>query len=299
MQNEVMSRQRASINTTTSPDEWRSRYETLEKDYEEQKRVTEHVRQEAFQSLQEMIALSKRTNQAAELEESLLKQIAELETSVTHWKDRYHKSQQQQSAGSAARLSASNPLIPPTQTSHHTNSYTSYAGLVQSTSLQHFNASIDELLHLSRSADPAETLEHMRRIVSCVRAITEDIDMATASLPTAEAAALRQPNLRAKVTAAANGLITAAKTFSSGKGLAPVSLLDASAGSLVGTVVELVQIVKVRPEVGQVVQGQVELGRNVGLGQVQSQAQAHGHGGQADMGLSEEPPNDDGEVDFS
>lgn len=257
MQNEVLSKARSST-TENNADQWRLHYETLKKDYEEQKRLTEHVRQEAFQSLQEMITLSKRSNQAAEVEESHLKQIADLESSVSHWKDRYTKAKAQ-----TTRLSSNNPLIP--QRALHHASFVDYAGLVQDASVQNFNAAIDELLRLSRAADPADVLEYMRTIVSCVRALTEDIDMGTASSP--DAAALRQPKLRARVTAAANNLITAAKTFSQSKGLSPVSLLDAATGSLVAAVVELVQTVRIRTA--------------------------------APMLLSDEPPTDDGDIDFS
>jgi len=313
LQNEAMSKQRSSTNDSTATEtQYRARYEALERDYAEQKRVTEHVRQEAYQSLQEMITLSQRSNQAAEVEESLLKQIADLEASVTLWKDRYHKAKS--SSPSPPTTSTTAPTTAALIPRHHTlphPAFTSPSGLVQASSMHNFNASIDDLLRLSRTADPADALEHMRTIVSCVRAITEDIDMSTAAAGTA-APDLRKPKLRARVTAAANALITAAKTFAAAKGLAPVALLDAAAGALVAAVVDLVQVVRIRPPLGAppvgagVVNGPFVEAAPVragggGSGGYHPTAVAAGGSGviNGPYTLSDEPPNDDGEVDLS
>jgi hypothetical protein len=56
-----------------------------------------------------------------------------------------------------------------------------------------------------------------------------------------------QSKQRAKVSAMANHLITASKTFAASAGMSPVSLLDAAASHLTAAVVELLQIVKIRP----------------------------------------------------
>lgn len=105
--------------------------------------------------------------------------------------------------------------------------------------------------------DPEQTLESMRNVVKCVRAITGDIDSTPLSQmqsPTSSVSGdlmaspeKQQAKLKSRVSATANNLITATKNHASSNGMSPVSLLDAAASHLSTAVVELVKLVKVRP----------------------------------------------------
>jgi hypothetical protein len=131
-------------------------------------------------------------------------------------------------------------------------------GIVKDVHVTKFQLSIDELLQTARRANSEQTLESMRHVVKCVRAITGDID-STSSLsqmqsPTSSVSGdilanpeKQQAKLKSRVSATANNLITATKNHASSGGLLPVSLLDAAASHLSTAVVELVKHVKVRP----------------------------------------------------
>ena len=137
-------------------------------------------------------------------------------------------------------------------------SFTSPDGVVKDVHVTKFQLSIDELLQTARRTNSEQTLESMRHVVKCVRAITGDID-STVSLsqlqsPTSSVSGdilanpeKQQAKLKSRVSATANNLITATKNHASSGGLSPVSLLDAAASHLSTAVVELVKYVKVRP----------------------------------------------------
>jgi hypothetical protein len=84
----------------------------------------------------------------------------------------------------------------------------------------------------------------MKSVVVSVRRITRDVDEST----TSDATFFQlKPKLKAKVSSAANHLITVSKNYVTGAGLAPVSLLDAAASHLTAAVVELLRSAKIRP----------------------------------------------------
>ena len=232
------------MNTSNGVDEWKFRYENLEKEFNNQKRLTDDVRREAHESLQEMKMLSQRNSDVAAGEHSLLEKVSQLEASINHWKGRY-----------AITKSALRDLRAQSMTLNvqqfgaakyaEDGGFLDPQGLIRDVSVTRFQIAIDELLHLARSHDPGAVLEYMRTTVNCVRGIFEDIDAASASVP--EEVAKRRAKLKPRVSATANDLITAAKNHASSNGLSPVSLVDAAASNLTMAVVELIKVVKIRP----------------------------------------------------
>lgn len=225
-------------------DDWRERYETLEQDFHEHRQVTEEVRHEATQSLQEMRNLSQKVQERSQNEETLTKQVAELESSVEDWRSRHAKAKAQ-----LRNLQASSMALyieQPTATQFAQQAgFLDARGLIRDVSVTQFQIAVEELLQLSRSSEPAQVLPYMRNMVSSVRAITADIDLSGLKLP--EDVMKRREKSKARVSAATNNLITTAKNHATSNGLAPVSLIDAAASHLTVAVVELIKDVKVRP----------------------------------------------------
>lgn len=238
--------------------QWRRRCEELEQELSEQQQVAEEVRRDASMFLQEMKELSARSDAAAEKEEQMANKISSLETELKEWKSRYARAKTQlrnlkASSMGLAQLT-SNDLANYTRDA----SFTSPDGLVKDVHVTKFQLSIDELLQIARRGNSEQTLDSMRHVVKCVRAITSDID-STSSLsqlqsPTSSVGGdmlatpeRQQAKLKSRVSATANNLITATKNHAASGGLSPVSLLDAAASHLSTAVVELVKHVKVRP----------------------------------------------------
>lgn len=249
---------------------WHTRFQSLKQDYDDQQSLTDQVRQDAAQNLQELRRLAEESAHTMDREETLQQQVTQLESSVADWKGRYTKAKAQ-----LRNLRAiSTPFLPGTVTVPGSltdragaETVTDPNGLVKDTSVTQYQIAVDELLQITHSGDPTAVLDYMRTIVASVRAVTEDIVSAipassTSATPTAQImpgpfvpstssstadSSRRHSKLKSRVSAAANNLITAAKNYSSSQGLSPVSLVDAAANNLTAAVVELVKEVKVRP----------------------------------------------------
>lgn len=238
-------------------DDWRQRCEELERELSEQQQVAEEVRRDANTFLQEMRELSARSDAAVEKEERLTSQVSTLEEELKEWKSRYARSKTQLRTLKASSIGLSGLASPDIANYSRDPSLSTPDGLVKDVHVTNFQLSIDELLQKARRVDPEQTLESMRNVVKCVRAITGDIDSTPLSQmqsPTSSVSGdlmaspeKQQAKLKSRVSATANNLITATKNHASSNGMSPVSLLDAAASHLSTAVVELVKLVKVRP----------------------------------------------------
>ncbi|ORY06886.1 hypothetical protein BCR34DRAFT_489807 [Clohesyomyces aquaticus] len=236
---------------------WRERCEELERELNEQQQITEEVRRDASQWLQEMRTLSSRSDAAIEKEERLASQVSTLETELKDWKSRYARAKTQLRNLKASSIGLASLASPDITNYARDASYTMPDGLVKDVHVTKFQLSIDELLQVARRSDPEQVLESMKHVVKCVRAITGDIDNTPLSQMQSPNSSIngdgstapdkQQAKLKSRVSATANNLITASKNHASSGGLCPVSLLDAAASHLSTAVVELVKHVKVRP----------------------------------------------------
>lgn len=238
-------------------DDWRQRCEELERELSEQQQVAQEVRRDASTFLQEMRELSARSDAAVEKEERLTSQVSSLEEELKEWKSRYARSKTQLRTLKASSIGLSGLASPDIANYSRDSNVSTPDGLVRDVQVTNFQLSIDELLQKARRVDPEQTLESMRNVVKCVRAITGEIDSTPLSQmqsPTSSVSGdlmsnpeKQQAKLKSRVSATANNLITATKNHASSNGLSPVSLLDAAASHLSTAVVELVKLVKVRP----------------------------------------------------
>jgi predicted nucleic acid-binding Zn-ribbon protein len=237
--------------------EWRQRCEDLERELSEQQQVTEEVRQDASTFLQEMRELSERSDAAFEKEEHLVKQVSSLEGELKDWKSRYATLKTQLRSLKASSIGLSGLASPDISNYARDPALTTPDGLVKDVHVTKFQLSVDELLQTARRAGAEQTLDSMKHVVKCVRAITGDIDStplsqmqspnSSISGPILASPEKQQAKLKSRVSATANNLITATKNHVSSNGISPVSLLDAAASHLSTAVVELVKHVKVRP----------------------------------------------------
>ncbi|KAH0543559.1 hypothetical protein FGG08_002120 [Glutinoglossum americanum] len=243
----------ASMNNSSGDsagDEWKTRFESLERDHEElkmelreQQQVTEEVRKEASDFLREMKALTDRADHPWDREEKLLGQISRLEEEVKEWKGRYARTKTQLRNLRASSIGLSIQPVDISQFSKD-GAFMDGNGLVSDVHVTKFQIAIDDLLRTARSGEPSSVLDYMKSVVVAVRNITQGIDDAA---PSDGDQAHQRSKLKGRVSATANNLITAAKNFSSANGISPVSLLDAAASHLTAAVVELIRAVKIQP----------------------------------------------------
>lgn len=230
--------------------EWQMRHEDLDRSHQqlqgnlrEQQKVTAEVKKEAATFLREMRTLSERSNEHAEREEKLVRQVHLLEDEIKDWRGRYTKVKSQlrtlraPSMGSPTQQPDMDQLL-------KNRAFLQQDGLVKHVHATRFQISIDELLRTARVSEPSSVLAHVKSVAIAVRDISQDISRMPS---TDKDDAQRIEKLKARISATANNLITAAKNFAVANGFSPVSLLDAAASHLTASIVEVIRIVKIRP----------------------------------------------------
>jgi hypothetical protein len=226
---------------------WKERSESLERELTEQRKLTQDVRQETTQFLQEMRALSQRSTAAVEKEEQLLDQIVQLEKEVRVWKSRYAKSKSQ-----ARSLRSSSLGLPMSNNSTadlaRDAAFISDTGVIRDVHLTTFQVAVDDLLQQARTADPEFISESMKQVIMAVRAITNDMETAgtTNGGDAADSSPNKRSKLRGRLSQAANNLISATKAHGASNGLAPVSIVDAATLHLTTAVIDVVKLLKIR-----------------------------------------------------
>ena len=235
--------------TQSGDNEWKSRYENLEKAQEQlqrelrqQETVSREVRQEAQGFLSEMKMLSERSNQSSEREDKLLQQVHRLEDEVRTWKERYAQSHSQHS--NLSSLPASSIKQPDMAHTSRNAAYITQNGLIKHIHVAKFQVAMDALLANARQSEPQSVLTQVKAVVIAVRSITQD---AARGPELNEEISQQKQKITAKLAATANNFITASKNFALANGLSPISLLDAAASHLSSSVIELVRLVKMCP----------------------------------------------------
>lgn len=234
--------------------EWKGRYENLDKVHQElrssllrQDKITTEVKQEAAGFLNQMRALSERSHESQEREETLVREVQKLEKEVQDWQNRYARRRTQSRTLRASAMAVSSQQADAGQLAKD-NDFRAQDGLVMDIHITRFQIAIDELLHSARGDEPNAVLTRVKPVVVAVRDITIDLGDTQASQ---DEAIQRKQKLRMKVSATANNLITASRNFAISKGVSPVSLLDAAASHLTSSIIELIRLVKVRPTPAQ------------------------------------------------
>ena len=212
----------------------------LRQSLQEQRQVTEEVRREAQEFLREMRTLSQESESTYQKQVELEKTVDQLENEVRDWRNRYARTKTQLRNMRATSLG----LIIESDASKYVRDkgFTEENGLVKDVHVTKFQIAIDELLQRARKENPETVMDAMKSVVVSVRRITKDVDQAT---PQDESLLQQKGKLKARVSAAANNLITASRNFAAAAGISPVSLLDAAASHLTAAVVDLLRTVKI------------------------------------------------------
>ncbi|THV98206.1 hypothetical protein D6D27_01665 [Aureobasidium pullulans] len=235
---------------------WQQRYEELERELAQQQQITEEVKHNAEQHLQEMRLLSEQSETALEREERMQSQIALLEAENEQWKIRYAKTRSQLRTLKASSMGLSVEHMAPGALSSK-QEHLKPNGLVKDMDVTNFQISIDELLQAAResSSAPHSALDKAKDVVQSVRNMTSGVEGSFSNLgsPHSSTSHLSQSTtgptpatLKIRVSRDANNLVTVTRNHAAANGLAPVSLVDAAASNLTTSVVEFVKVVGVR-----------------------------------------------------
>lgn len=203
----------------------RGRYYQVTAELASQRLVTDTVRAEALAALSELKSLSARCTSAVTAENALARQVNTLKSDLTMWKARYTALKASHSHSTTESGAPAHALPRPDV---RDAAFLRPDGRIPAEALAGFQLTIDELLFIVRTGGSARPLEFMREVVARVRDVT-----ASAGQEESEERA------KARVTATANVLISAASAHADAHGLLPVGLVDAAAANLSAAVVEV------------------------------------------------------------
>lgn len=207
---------------------------------QQQKQVTEEVRQEAQEFLSEMRMISQQSALTYEKQVDLERNVEQLENEVREWRNRYARTKTQLRSLKSASMAL---VVDQDVSMLRDKGFLQDDGLVKDVHVTKYQIAIDELLQCARRDSPEKVTDAMKSVVFSVRRITKDVEQGK---PKNDEDAQRQAKLKGRVSSTANNLITASKNFAAGAGLSPVSLLDAAASHLTVALVEFLRIAKIR-----------------------------------------------------
>lgn len=239
--------------TSTDESHWKNQFESLQRNHHElkvrlesQEHVTEEVRMEATKFLREMKTLSDQCGASWDREEALTNQVIQLEQQVKEWQNRYAraKTQSRDLRASSSGVAADSPDL---LGYARDGGFVDPHGLVGDVQVTKYQIAIDELLRVARVEQPSSITDCMKSTILCVRRILQGLGDVPCPAGDDDDSGNPVLILRNRISAHANNLITVSKAFSSSKGMTPVSLLDATASHLSVAIMELIQIVKIRP----------------------------------------------------
>lgn len=232
----------SQMSSTSVHEDLQRENDELRHSLQQQQQVTEEVRAEAQEFLQEMRQLSLQSGSKYERQAELEKTIAQLEHEVSEWRDRYAKTKTQIRSlrGSSAGFSVDgeSTKLP------SDNALLDERGQVKDVHVTKYQMAIDELLQKVREESPETVIDAMKGVVVSVRRITRDLDEAA---PRGSESAQQHGKLRARISATANNLITVSKSFAASSGITPIALVDAAASHLTVAIVDMLRAVKIRP----------------------------------------------------
>jgi hypothetical protein len=231
----------SSVDSTlrSNHDRLQQEHSALQQKLEQQRQVTEEVRQQAHAHLLEMREMAETGGGNLEREEKLQEDVHRLEEELKEWKVRYTKTKTQLRNLKASSMGMSMAMARPD------SSFENHNGIVRDVNVTKFQVAVEELLHTART-EPSKVLDSMKSLVLAIRSITNDVDRAP-QLDKEDLEFKRRTKLKGRVSATANNVITASRNYAAAGGVSPVSLLDAAASHLSVAIVELVRAVKIRP----------------------------------------------------
>lgn len=218
------------------------RYIQLSKEHKEQQEAVREVKAEIKQLIDELKNLSSKNETLRiqnETAESTIRSLTE-ETKV--WKTKYE----------SINMELRSFKVKSVHLDHQDLSKEYFLKPTANGAIGHqfiieYQTAIDELMKSSRSSKPTDVLLSMRTIVMACKSITTEVEdyEVKVGLSAANQASLYE--IKKRFSNELSNLLAAAKVYAGGMGISPVSLVDAAAGSLTVTIVELVKLLGMRP----------------------------------------------------
>ncbi|KAI9483555.1 MAG: hypothetical protein EXX96DRAFT_558627 [Benjaminiella poitrasii] len=219
-----------------------NKYNQLAKEHDEQQVAVREVKAEIKQLIDELKQLSSKNESLRVQNEKAGNEVRHLTQEIKSWKRKYEsasielRSFKVQSVNLDQRDLSKEFFLRPDP-----------KGAIGHQYVIEYQSAIDELMKTSRSSKPSDVLLSMRTIVLACKTITTEVEdyEVNVGLPPSNQETLY--DIKKKFSTELTNLLSAAKNYAGGMGISPVSLVDAAAGNLTNTIVELVKLLGMRP----------------------------------------------------
>ncbi|ORX51619.1 hypothetical protein DM01DRAFT_1337123 [Hesseltinella vesiculosa] len=219
-------------------------YRKLERDHHDQQEMVQTVKQETTDLMKELSKLSKENDQLKGDKDSAERQIKDLRKEVGDWEAKYQhaKIELRQVKG------ADDKDLPRQDFIKENHLQPSRSGAISYDSVLRYQGGLEDLLRSIRTKSPTDVLNTVRSVVLVCKSMTEDVEHC-------EARGILPSDKQAKVLALkkpfSNGLahlVAVTKTHINSMGLSPVMLVDVAASHLTATVIDLVKLLGMNPD---------------------------------------------------
>ncbi|KAL9544193.1 hypothetical protein MBANPS3_007742 [Mucor bainieri] len=226
-------------------DEYRqldNKYSQLSNEHREQQVAVREVKQEIKQLIEELKNLSGKNETLRIQNEKAEAEIRNLSQETKSWRRKYETVSMELRSFKVKSVALDNQdistdfLIKP-----------SAKGAIGHQFIIDYQSAIEELLKTSRSSKPSDVLMSMRTIVMACKSITTEVEEYEVKVGLSPANQDALYNIKKNFSTELTNLLASAKNFAAGMGISPVSLLDAAAGNLTSTIVDLAKLLGMRP----------------------------------------------------
>ncbi|KAI8365051.1 hypothetical protein EDC96DRAFT_510303 [Choanephora cucurbitarum] len=223
-------------------DQLDKRYNQLSQDHQEQQMAVREVKNEMKQLIEEIKSLSSK-NEALRVEkEKADAQIKTMTDEMKAWKRKYETVSMELRSFKVKSISLENANVP-----NELLLKPSLKGAIAHQYIIDFQTAIDELMKTSRSSKPTDVLMSMRVIVMACKAITTEVENHETKVELPPETRDQLYDIKKRFSDELTSLLAASKSYASGMGITPVSLIDASASNLTNTIVDLVRLLGMKP----------------------------------------------------
>ncbi|KAI8876796.1 hypothetical protein K501DRAFT_288716 [Backusella circina FSU 941] len=220
------------------------KYTKLSKEHNEQQLAVKEVKDEIKQLIEELKNLSTKNEELRTKKDTLDSTITTLTEELKSWKTKYESAHFELRSFKAKSVQYEPPLH---DTTNELFLKPTPTGVIGQNYIIDYQTAIDDLMKTSRSSKPSEVLFSMKVIVMACKAITSQVEEheVNVGLPANMQADLYA--IKARFSTVLTNLLSASKNYANGMGISPVSLVDAAAGNLTITVVDLVKLLGMHP----------------------------------------------------
>ncbi|KAI8977322.1 hypothetical protein BDF20DRAFT_559339 [Mycotypha africana] len=231
------------------------KYNILNKEHQDQQLAVQEVKSEMKQLIGEIKTLSGKNETLRKQNEKAENEVKRLTQEVKSWKRKYDTI----SMELRSFKGATSTTLAENASNHYHADVTEELfiqpiskGAIPHQHITDYQSAINDLIHTSHySNNPSDVLLSMRQIVMACKSVTTSVEYHERKIGLPDTDQETLYGIKKRFSQALNHLLIATKQYAAGMGISPVSLVDAAAGNLSVTIVDLVKLLGLKSIVAE------------------------------------------------